>query len=56
MLPSMGGPAAGFPPDFGYSLGTVYLVWFAVLAIMYPACRWFADQKERKRSPWLSYL
>lgn len=54
--PSMGGPAQMFPPGYGYSLWVVYAVWLGVIAALYPACRWFADLKQRRRSWWLSYL
>jgi uncharacterized membrane protein len=40
----------------GFGLGGVYLAWFAVLALLYPACRWFAGVKKRRNDWWLSYL
>lgn len=40
----------------GLSLPAVYLVWLLVLAVLYPACRWFAGVKSRRRDWWLSYL
>jgi hypothetical protein len=52
----MGGPAALFPPGFGYGLPAVYVVWLAVLLLMLPVCRWFARVKARRRDWWLSYL
>lgn len=55
-LPSMGGPEKLFPPNFGYSLWTVYGVWLLVLVLLYPVCRWFANVKSRRRDWWLSYL
>jgi uncharacterized membrane protein len=55
-IPSMGGPAAAFPPDFGFDLWVAYAVWIAVVVGLYPICRWFAAVKERNRSWWLSYL
>ena len=55
-LPSAGGSAGLFPPQYGYSLWTVYLVWIGVVVMIYPLCLWFAGLKERRRSPWLSYL
>ncbi|HEY1272732.1 MAG TPA: hypothetical protein VGF08_12130, partial [Terriglobales bacterium] len=54
--PSMGSPAQLFPPGYGYSLWVVYLVWIAVVAALYPMCRWFAAVKQRRRDWWLSYL
>lgn len=44
------------PADFGYSLGYVYLIWIAVVALMYFPCKWFGELKARKRSTLLSYL
>ena len=55
-LPSMGGPADAFPPNYGYSLGTVYVVWMIVVAAMYPLCVWFGKLKQRSQSRWLAYL
>jgi uncharacterized membrane protein len=47
---------AKLPPGYGYSLPIVYLVWIAVVLLLYPLCRWYADYKRRHRSIWLSYL
>jgi hypothetical protein len=55
-LPSMGGPARLFPPDFGYPLWAAYVVWIAVILMMYPLCRWFAGVKARRTDWWLGYL
>ncbi|MBK8006668.1 MAG: DUF1624 domain-containing protein [Gemmatimonadetes bacterium] len=55
-LPTMGGPADRFPPDFGWPLGVAYLVWAGVVVALYPLCRWFAGVKARRRDWWLSYL
>ena len=43
------------PSNYGVSLPTVYLVWVAVLLILYPPCRWFAGVKRRRSDWWLSY-
>ena len=40
----------------GYSLGVVYVVWVAVVAILYLPCRWFMRIKMSHRKWWLSYL
>jgi hypothetical protein len=55
-MPSMGGDIKAYPPDFGYSLAVVYLLWIAVVVVMYPLCLWFSRLKERRRNRWLSYI
>jgi hypothetical protein len=55
-VPSMGGPAAAFPANFGYDLWVVYAVWIAIVIALYPLCAWFARIKERSARWWLSYL
>ena len=55
MMPAalMGNPK--IPSDA--PLWVVYAVWLVVLAVLYPACRWFADYKARHRGKeWLSYI
>lgn len=42
--------------ELGFSLPYVYLAWFAVLAILYPLCRYWANLKRTRRDWWLSYL
>ena len=44
------------PDGWGYGLPVVYLVWAGVVLALYPACRWFAGVKARRRDAWLSYL
>jgi uncharacterized membrane protein len=55
-VPSMGGPVKRFPPDFGFDLWVAYAVWAAIVIGLYPACRWFAGVKARRKDWWLSYL
>jgi uncharacterized membrane protein len=55
-VPSIGGSAESFPDQFGYDLWVVYVVWVLIVLAMYPACRWFAAIKARRRDWWLSYL
>lgn len=55
-LPSMGGPAPLFPEGFGYPLWITYVVWIAIVVLLYPLCRWFAGLKARRRDWWLSYV
>lgn len=47
---------AKMPPDAGGGIVLVYLVWIGVILLLYPACRWFAGVKRRRREAWLSYL
>jgi len=45
-----------FPKGYGVSLGVVYLIWLAVVATLYPLCRWVASVKARRTDWWLSYV
>jgi hypothetical protein len=42
--------------SYGFSLGTVYLVWLGVILGLYLPCRWFAGVKKRRKEAWLSYF
>jgi uncharacterized membrane protein len=44
------------PPGWPAPLPVVYLIWAAVVLILYPCCRWYAALKARRSDPWLSYL
>jgi uncharacterized membrane protein len=55
-VPSMGGPAKAFPPNFGWDLWIAYAVWIAIVIALYPLCARFARFKERSAKWWLSYL
>jgi uncharacterized membrane protein len=50
------GIQAAPPEGLGLSLGGTYAAWILVIAALYPACRWFAGVKRRRRDWWLSYL
>jgi hypothetical protein len=55
--PAIGGPRQMFPLDYGYDLWVAYVVWFAVILLMYPACRWYVQLKQRRKDWWwLSYV
>jgi uncharacterized membrane protein len=45
-----------FPQGFGVNLAGVYLVWLAVVVMLYPLCRWVAGVKARRKDWWLSYV
>ena len=44
------------PETFGLGLGATYLVWLALLAALYPLCRWYAGFRRRRRWTLLTYL
>jgi hypothetical protein len=42
---------------YGFSLPTVYVIWLAVIAVLYPLCRSYDRYKQaHKEQWWLSYL
>jgi uncharacterized membrane protein len=41
---------------WGFGLWAAYLLWIAVLMIMYPLCRWWGQVKASRKAWWLSYL
>jgi uncharacterized membrane protein len=45
-----------FPKGFGVTLFGVYVVWIAVVIMLYPLCRWVAAVKARRQDWWLSYV
>lgn len=50
----MGNPPA--PDGYAWSLGLLYVVWIAVIVVLYFPYGWFAGLKARRSDPWLSYL
>ena len=52
----LGDPLRLVKAGWGFNLPLVYAVWLAILAVLYPAARWFADVKRRRREWWLKYL
>ena len=44
------------PPAFGYPLWAVYLIWFGVLVVLYPLCKWYNKYKSTHNHWWLSYI
>jgi uncharacterized membrane protein len=44
------------PPNFGFGLPGVYLVWLIIVTIMYFPCRWYGKYKRTHHQWWLSYL
>jgi uncharacterized membrane protein len=44
------------PPGSGFGLPIVYGMWVVAILLLYPACRWFADLKRRRKDAWLRYF
>lgn len=42
--------------DYGFKMPIVYLIWLAVLAILYPACAAYGKLKAKKKYRFLSFL
>lgn len=45
-----------YKAGWGFNLAIVYVAWLAILIALYPASRWFAELKRRRRDWWLRYL
>jgi len=41
---------------YGFGLAGTYVAWLAVVALLYPPCRWYARVKRERRAWWMSYL
>jgi hypothetical protein len=42
---------------YGFSLEATYLIWFMLILMMYPLCRWYDRYKSSHKDKWwLSYL
>ena len=49
--------SSGVLQSYGYSLFTVYLVWIAIVLLLYPICKKYMTYKANNRDKWwLSYL
>lgn len=44
------------PPAFGFDLWVVYIIWIAVVLLLYPLCKWYNRYKSTHNQWWLSYL
>lgn len=49
-------PPMNQPAGWGLGLPSVYLLWLAIVLVLYAPCRWFASVKQARKSWWLSYL
>ncbi len=44
------------PDQFGFGLAGVYLIWLAVILILFPFCKWYDEYKTTHKKWWLSYI
>jgi uncharacterized membrane protein len=44
------------PTSYGYSLSSIYFIWFFCIALLVYPCLWFAKIKGTKKYIWLRYL
>jgi uncharacterized membrane protein len=44
------------PDQFGFGLAGVYLLWFAVIMILYPLCKWYDNYKTTHIKWWLAFI
>lgn len=44
------------PLQFGYDLWFVYVIWMALILLLYPLCKWYDRYKSAHFQWWLSYL
>ena len=57
MLITMDKLLNGSLAGYGYSLGTVYLIWIAIVLALYPISKWYMNYKANNRHKWwLKYL
>ena len=43
-------------PDARWPLWLLYVVFVVAVAVLYPACRWYAEYKARTRAAWTRYI
>jgi uncharacterized membrane protein len=43
-------------PGEGYNLLTVYIIWIAIVIVLYPVCKWYGVYKRAHDKWWLRYL
>ena len=44
------------PRGMGFNLAGVYLIWLAVILLLYFPCKWFSNYRKTHHQWWLSYL
>lgn len=49
-------PYRFFPKGYGVDLWGVYVIWIALVLMLYPFCRRVAAVKARRQDWWLSYV
>lgn len=51
-----GNPFFFHPPDFGFSLFFVYVIWMGIILFLFPLCKRYNAYKSMHHQWWLSYL
>ena len=49
-------PYTNVPPEHRWSLLTLYGVFVLAVALLYPACKWYAKKKSTNPSVWMKYI
>jgi uncharacterized membrane protein len=44
------------PQGMGFNLAGVYLIWLAIILLLYFPCKWFSNYRKTHHQWWLSYL
>jgi uncharacterized membrane protein len=44
------------PQGMGFNLAGVYLIWLAIILLLYYPCKWFSNYRKTHHQWWLSYL
>lgn len=49
-------PYVQMAPEQRWSLTLLYVVWALCVALLYPACRWYARRKAERPAAWMRYI
>ena len=49
-------PFVQLAPEQQWSLALLYLVFAICVALLYPACRWYASRKATRPAPWMRFI
>ena len=49
-------PFVQVAPEQQWRLALLYLVFAICVALLYPACRWYASRKATRPAPWMRFI